>query len=98
MPALVWTFRNSQRGLTRNVSNFVILSGSFWGIGASLPTRSWAAASSWEKAAHPRLAKAPARTERRLTAPWVWQVWLRMADALLNGGSSQMGHYLRALA
>ena len=37
MPALVWTLRNSQRGLTRKVSSLVILSGSLRAIGASSP-------------------------------------------------------------
>ena len=34
MPALVWTFRNSQRGLTRKVSSLVILRLSLGEIGA----------------------------------------------------------------
>ena len=41
MPASVWTFRNSQRGLTRKVSSLVILSRSLAPIGASRPPLRW---------------------------------------------------------
>src|SRR4051812_20299504 len=75
MPALVWTFRNSQRGLTRKVSSFVILSGSLRATGASLPAegarpparppRAPAGAS----APPPRPANRLPTTARRLRAP-----------------------------
>ena len=45
MPAFVWTFRNSHRGLTRKVSSFVIRIGSLGAIGASRTGRSSARAS-----------------------------------------------------
>ena len=44
MPALVWTLRNSQRGLTRKVSSLVILSGSSRAVaGLGRPARSFVA-------------------------------------------------------
>jgi hypothetical protein len=61
MPALVWTFRNSQRGWTRNVSSLVTLSGSRALTGASF---SWPAATAARPAA--AAAAAPAAiTSRR---------------------------------
>jgi len=37
IPALVWTFKNNQRGFTKKVSSLVIFSGSFRAIGVSFP-------------------------------------------------------------
>src|SRR5712692_1917198 len=65
MPALVCTLRNSQRGLTRVISSLVTFKLSLGEMGASLPTRCWAAASAASKAASPAPAKALAMTDRR---------------------------------
>src|SRR4029077_2944455 len=67
MPALVWTFRNNHRGLTRNVSSFVTLSGSLREIGALLPTFCSAASADRERAVHPKPANKLAMAVRRLT-------------------------------
>src|SRR5262249_53915802 len=68
MPALVWTFRNSQRGRTRKVSSFVILSGSLRATGAPLPALS-SAAPAWARAAPPRPANRLPIAARRLKVP-----------------------------
>src|SRR5215831_16328823 len=83
MPALVCTLRNSQRGLTSVISSLVIFKLSFGEMGASLPTRSWAAASN---AASPAPANALAMTERRDDFPSWAADWVRDMTNLLYPG------------
>src|SRR5262245_49663135 len=63
MPALVCTFRNSQRGFTRKVSSLVTLRLSFGEMGAALAAAGRCAAAS--NAATPTPPNAPAITDRR---------------------------------
>src|SRR5947209_4911370 len=65
MPALVWIFRNSQRGFTRIVSSFVILRLSLVGTGALRFRCSSASIASGERALRPTAEKAAASASRR---------------------------------
>src|SRR5262249_43187780 len=67
MPALVWTLRNSQRGLTRTVSSRVILRASLRAMGASRSRRFSAALSLLDSTAHPSVAAPAASRDRLLT-------------------------------
>src|SRR5206468_2817070 len=70
MPASVCSFRNSQRGLTRNVSSFVILILSFGDRTASLAQAERSRCSQPKAAATPLEAKSPRSRERRERVRW----------------------------
>src|SRR5579875_1219545 len=91
MPALVWIFKNNQRGLTRKVSSLVIFRGSLAAMGASL--RRSLAHSAPDSTDKPSPANPPARRARRSGIRRQWGVVMVHISCVNDGWPMLRRHF-----